>query len=591
MSHLNHKYILPLLAILSVSSCTVEKTGPDKESGNILKIRTYAPMTKSTVNLGNDMIYAYPFSLEGELADLNGIPITANSVIGTEYTYFMPQTSQDILFSNITDGNGGYSLTAPAGIDTLIKITVPDGSSGSDTDLVIGNLPKEDAGTDSPEIPTVTLKRKAAQISLNFRVKQKGSNDVLIEDLSEYISKVQVNLPSASTFCIPSIDDTTGIYYGEVTNVWSSSTIPASSTLSLIQERFIFPSAPGSIPDITLTVTTTTGNIQTLVSSFGTSIEPNKHYNLTLSLRQRSDGFSFEVDSLIHEDIEVNMDYTDIVIEPSLGMSIGMETTSVGDTTYKDFILGTDTLWVYPFMNDTGGTLAAGYPQPQKAIYNGRYTFSVPKGTQDIMFSNTDLCSTESDYLASVTPYRIDTSGLNLNDLYISINESHSSTAGTPLITGFSGEVTIEDAGKNMEIQLFRKSTGVQFLIEFKTEDGEEAPSPADLVQYFWIGLGNSIYNTYNPIDGSFHNYVSTDETETGPYNAEDLTAVEYEGRTLWQLTPEYIYYFMDYNDSRYARILVLTPDGEMKSTDFNFTTSLNELNTIILTVPASTLE
>lgn len=586
------KYImLPALSAFSAVSCTVEKVPSRTEEGNILKIQASVPATKSPVSLGNDMIYAYPFALEGDLADINGTPITANSVIGTEYTYYMPQTSQDILFTNITDGSGGYNLTAPADGDTLMKITVADGTSGSSTDLVVGNLAKSDAETGATEIHPIALKRKAAQISLSFRVKQKDSDELLIENLSDFFSEVRVSIPTASTFCVPSISDTVGIYYGEVTNCWSSTDIPAASTLSLIQESFIFPSVPEQTPDITLTVVTTSGNVQTLQSSFGSPIEPNKHYNLTLTLRQRSDGLGFVVDELTHEEIKVDIEYADIVVDPSMDMSVGINTLSVSDTTYKDFVLGTDTLWVYPFMSERGDTLADGYPQPHKAVYNGRYTFSVPKGTQKLLFSNFNLRRPSSDYLASSTPYRLDTTGLTQQDFYVRTNKDYAYAAHRPLITGQSETMTIEGAGQNIDIQLSRHSTGIKFLLELVPEEGEEIPMLSDMVQYFWIGVGGYIYDTYCPFDGNFYNGRGTSETESGPHSAAEMTFIEYEGRTLWELTPDYLYYFMNGSDSRYAQILVLTSEGKTKMMNFNFNVDPNQLNTIILTALANTLE
>lgn len=586
------KYImLPALSAFSAVSCTVEKVPSRTEEGNILKIQASVPATKSPVSLGNDMIYAYPFALEGDLADINGTPITANSVIGTEYTYYMPQTSQDILFTNITDGSGGYNLTAPADGDTLMKITVADGTSGSSTDLVVGNLAKSDAETGATEIHPIALKRKAAQISLSFRVKQKDSDELLIENLSDFFSEVRVSIPTASTFCVPSISDTVGIYYGEVTNCWSSTDIPAASTLSLIQESFIFPSVPEQTPDITLTVVTTSGNVQTLQSSFGSPIEPNKHYNLTLTLRQRSDGLGFVVDELTHEEIKVDIEYADIVVDPSMDMSVGINTLSVSDTTYKDFVLGTDTLWVYPFMSERGDTLADGYPQPHKAVYNGRYTFSVPKGTQKLLFSNFNLRRPSSDYLASSTPYRLDTTGLTQQDFYVRTNEDYAYAAHRPLITGQSETMTIEGAGQNIDIQLSRHSTGIKFLLELEPVESEVVPALPELVQYYWLGVQNRTYHTYDTYSGNFYNEVYCSDTETGPYDTAEMTHVEYEGRTFWELTPDYLYYFMGGSDARYAYVYVLTSDGKTKSLNFNFDVDPNQLNTIILTALANTLE
>ena len=242
-------------------------------------------------------------------------------------------------------------------------------------------------------------------------------------------------------------------------------------------------------------------------------------------------------------------------------------------------------------MSERGDTLADGYPQPHKAVYNGRYTFSVPKGTQKLLFSNFNLRRPSSDYLASSTPYRLDTTGLTQQDFYVRTNEDYAYAAHRPLITGQSETMTIEGAGQNIDIQLSRHSTGIKFLLELVPEEGEEIPMLSDMVQYFWIGVGGYIYDTYCPFDGNFYNGRGTSETESGPHSAAEMTFIEYEGRTLWELTPDYLYYFMNGSDSRYAQILVLTSEGKTKMMNFNFNVDPNQLNTIILTALANTLE
>lgn len=587
-------YILtiPLLtAAVTITSCTAEKKVLGPEDGNILKITASAPYTKSPVNLGSDMLYAYPFALDENLAGLNGVPITASSIIGNEYTFYMPQASQDVVFTNITDGNGGYSLTAPADGDTLMTITVADGTPGSTIDLVTGNLTKSDVDPESPTIPQISLKRRVAQISLTFRVKKKDS-DELIADLSEFFSEVSVSVPTMSTFCIPSIGDTVGTYYGEVTNRWSCSDIPAAQSVALTQEMFVFPSAPGANAIFTLTLVSTSGNIQTLQSSLDSAIEPNMHYNLTLTLRQKSDGLGFVVDSFIQEEMVIDLDYTDIVVEPSM-MSLDISTkASISDTTYKDFTLGTDTVWVYPFIKGDDGisTLAEGYPQAQKAIISGRYTYSVPEGTQTMMFSNLNMCKPESDYWATSVEGEFEYSNLTTDNLYISINKDYNGIAVRPLILGLSEELTLDEAGATLSIDLQRRSTGLRFLLEI-TGAEDQVYSPDQFIRYFWISVCNEVYNAYLPFSGEYYNWLNPGISEFGPISTSGLTSINYDGRTLWELTPDYLHVIRADGDSMVLDLFSLTnTGGTEKEIACNFDALQNQLNTIVITVNAKEL-
>lgn len=583
-----YRYIpLLLLAAAAATACTVEPVDPDTGRGNILKITASAPTTKSPVALGSDMIYAYPFGLEGELAGLNGIPVTANSIVGTEYTYYMPQTSQDVVFTNITDGLGRYSITAPADGDTLMKITMADGTPGSEADLVMGLLPKTDGTADNTVIHQVHLSRKVAQVTLNFRVKQKNSEE-FIQDLSQFFSRVSLSVPAMSTYCISSINDDSGTYYGQITHNWSTGDIPQDSVLCLAREMFIFPSTPGTTPEFTLSLTTTSGNEQTLTSNMDTGFEANKHYNLTLTLRQRSDGMGFVVDSLIHEDMEIDMDYADIIVDPAMSLDMELQSESVSDTTYRDFILGTDTLWVYPFLTENGDSLADGYPKPQKAIINGRYTFSVPQGTQNLMFANANMCRDSSDYWTSSNySSKHFSDEVTFDNLYIMMNPDCKGIATSPLILGTSGEVDVVNSGVNLNISLERRSTGVRFLMNLMEEDSTQA-AISDYFKYLWLSLSNHVYKSYRPYNNSFSGSLYARESEFGPIDTQSVQTVEYNDSTLWQLTP-YVYILSDNAYYKRATFYALTNSGDTdKEISFTFSADRNKLSTYVIELETS---
>ena len=326
-----------LLIPAALASCTVQEViGPRPEYDNILKIQTSSQTagTKSLIALGSDMVYAYPFSLDGGLQAVTGVPIPATSIIGSEYTYYMPQPAQDIIFTNVIDGNGGYEVTSPADGDTLMKITLPDGTSGSDVDLVLGDLRKDSIDPDNQEVYPVHLSRKVAQISLTFQVKEKESGE-LIGDLSEFFSEVSVSIPTYSTLCLT--DFSSFVYYGLADNIWSSAVEQQSSQLRLADGVFVFPSSEAFEdadhgPAITLKAVSPTGNTLELQSELDYPIEANTHYNLTLSLRQKSDAFDFEIESIIQDTMDVDLEYTDVFITPSLGIEMSR---AEADTLYS----------------------------------------------------------------------------------------------------------------------------------------------------------------------------------------------------------------------------------------------------------------
>lgn len=557
------RYIIPLMISAAAVSCTVQEISSPEYSCR-LKIRAASGQmdgTKSIINLGSDMVYAYPFGLEGNFQDVNGLPIAASSIIGEEYSFYMPQPSQDILFTNIIDGNGGYSITAPYTADTLMKITVRDNMPGSDYDLVTGTLPASETDPDNPSVYPVHLSRKVAQITLNFRVKQKN-NEELIQDLSQFFSKVTVSVPTYSTLCIPSMTDNAGVYYGEVTSTWSSESIPQASGILLADGCFVFPSTGGSNAEFSLTAVSPTGNTISLNSSLSSMIEANKHYDLTLTLRQRSDAFDFEVESFIMDTIAVDLDYTDLVVTPSLDIEMTRTAENLDNT--PPFRLGEDTLYCYPFMTDEADTLAAGYPKPQTAIVNGRYIFSIPKGTQNIIFSNINLTDGVSDYLFRMNS-GIDNDPLTYNDNLCIRMRDLTLLASDPLILGRAENITPDQEGIRIDLPLKQVSTGYRVLLDITTEDDATLSSVLDNIQNYWLVANEycSDYNIFHEYDEYYTRWNYCTYTSE-PYTIDDLKEVTYNGRPLLQVSGfNHILLNPEMSGTGTISIYVLTDAGE----------------------------
>lgn len=557
-----------LLIPAALASCTVQEvSGPRPEYDNILKIQTSSQTagTKSLIALGSDMVYAYPFSLDGGLQAVTGVPIPATSIIGSEYTYYMPQPSQDIIFTNVIDGNGGYEVTSPADGDTLMKITLPDGTSGSDVDLVLGDLRKDSIDPDNPEVYPVHLSRKVAQVSLTFQVKEKESGE-LIGDLSEFFSEVSVSIPTYSTLCLT--DFSSFVYYGLADNIWSSAVEQQSSQLRLADGVFVFPSSEAFEdtdhgPAITLKAVSPTGNTLELQSELDYPIEANTHYNLTLSLRQKSDAFDFEIESIIQDTMDVDLEYTDVFITPSLGIEMSR---AEADTLYSNpgLTLGEDTLYCYPFLDANGDSLAAGYPKAQTAILNGQYLFNIPTGTQNLIFSNINLTDGVSKYyLQSYDPslpliYDED------HSLYILMRDK-GTLATEPLYVGKMENFTPAGGGSHISVPLEHVTTGFRVLLKILDGDSTVFPQMTDLLQYYWVSI--KTYCTSYCMYTGLTKYSQLTTATTEARTPEKIRNVVYNGENLLLLS-DYLYVMAEPDEDNYASAYfdILTNDGMTRS-------------------------
>lgn len=557
-----------LLIPAALASCTVQEViGPRPEYDNILKIQTSSQTagTKSLIALGSDMVYAYPFSLDGGLQAVTGVPIPATSIIGSEYTYYMPQPSQDIIFTNVIDGNGGYEVTSPADGDTLMKITLPDGTSGSDVDLVLGDLRKDSIDPDNPEVYPVHLSRKVAQVSLTFQVKEKESGE-LISDLSEFFSEVSVSIPTYSTLCLT--DFSSFVYYGLADNIWSSAVEQQSSQLRLADGVFVFPSSEAFEdadhgPAITLKAVSPTGNTLELQSELDYPIEANTHYSLTLSLRQKSDAFDFEIESIIQDTMDVDLEYTDVFITPSLGIEMSR---AEADTLYSNpgLTLGEDTLYCYPFLDANGDSLATGYPKAQTAILNGQYLFNIPTGTQNLIFSNINLTDGISKYyLQSYDPslpliYDED------HSLYILMRDKET-PATEPLYVGKMENFTPASGGSHISVPLEHVTTGFRVLLKILDGDSTVFPQMTDLLQYYWVSI--KTYCTSYCMYTGLTKYSQLTTATTEARTPEKIRNVVYNGENLLLLS-DYLYVMAEPDEDNYASAYfdILTNDGMTRS-------------------------
>ena len=561
-----HTALLLIPAVLA--SCTVQEViGPRPEYDNILKIQTSSQTagTKSLIALGSDMVYAYPFSLDGGLQAVTGVPIPATSIIGSEYTYYMPQPAQDIIFTNVIDGNGGYEVTSPADGDTLMKITLPDGTSGSDVDLVLGDLRKNSIDPDNPEVYPVHLSRKVAQVSLTFQVKEKESGE-LIGDLSEFFSEVSVSIPTYSTLCLT--DFSSFVYYGLADNIWSSAVEQQSSQLRLADGVFVFPSSEAFEdadhgPAITLKAVSPTGNTLELQSELDYPIEANTHYNLTLSLRQKSDAFDFEIESIIQDTMDVDLEYTDVFITPSLGIEMSR---AEADTLYSNpgLTLGEDTLYCYPFLDANGDSLATGYPKAQTAILNGQYLFNIPTGTQNLIFSNINLTDGVSKYYLQSSDPSLPLIYDEDHSLYILMRDK-GTPATEPLYVGKMENFTPASGGSHISVPLEHVTTGFRVLLKILDGDSTVFPQMTDLLQYYWVSI--KTYCTSYCMYTGLTKYSQLTTATTEARTPEKIRNVVYNGENLLLLS-DYLYVMAEPDEDNYASAYfdILTNDGMTRS-------------------------
>ncbi len=615
------KYII-LFAVCTalIAGCQEKPVNAGEDGENILRIKaiTHGIDVKSVVDLGTDLIYAYPFSLSSEFSSLEGKCLFPYLTDGTEYSYKVPQDSQDIIFTSLTDGE--YSVTTATGTETF-SVSLADNTPGCEGDFVLGTLLASEVTVGRTLSYPVSLERKVAQVSINLRSKKKGS-DELVEDLSKFFSKIEVYIPTYETYSIGTFPSDAGLdetYSGEINAKFSSATIPADDTVSIVSERFIFPSCGADPAQIRLVATTLSGNELDITRSMTQPISPNKSYELTLTLRQQSSDFEFsleDIEVVNWDEVEIGSDdMVTLCVSPVLTASM---TTRSGENFAEDFVLGEDDLYLYLF-DDYPDTLRTGFPIKQSKISGNSYMYQIPKGNSIALFSNVDFTKDagdeESDYMHMKNEngyYRPicyyqdwEDDSWTFDYFYISVAE-HAQAASKPFIYGvvyiedntsssdwWGEEITEEGTFLvSTDVALNRASTGFRVLVNFEDCSTDSNKDITTLCKK--IGLRYYIANRrlldFNHYSENSHYYINDIGTsyDGALSDPETIKEVIYKGNTYYEFVDPF-YLFWENGEIRFY-VEFITSDEQIKSYSSTINTSSvskNGNNTFLITIPS----
>ncbi len=539
---------------------------------------SYSVGTKSEVVLGVDDIYAYPFALTSDV-ELIGSPIypSVKNSQENKYLYYMPEKSQEVIFSNVISDENSYTVTTQPSSSPIISFSLAKNGRGSDQDLVIGSLRKASISTEDPEkVYPTALKRKVAALTFSLKAKKKDGS--FISNLSEYFNKIEVSIPTYSTFSISTMDDAEiGSYSGSITNLWSHETIPSSDSIIVCTQRFIFPSIGSDNPKITVKVTTKTGFIIPLEATMNQVVEQNKHYKLSLIIKQKSSEFGFEVADMQEEEIDFGFNWGDkmfLNITPSFKMNV---------ETKGGFALGTNSLYCYSY---SGNKLNSGFPAKESLKLGKDYQYSLPKSNQSLIFSNVNFNKTEGEYYV---PYVNSDTG----ECSLVINSSGYASEG--LVLGLLNNVTVDDNGLTRSISLEHYTSKVRILLDIKEGLIDLAPS----VRRFWLKFGpfwsymNINLNNGN-ISFAFPSVTPNSVAQTPSIIPSNIKTVSYNGKNYYELLDNaHVLINNQYSQNYGIYLDIQFTNGKTNTIYFYHTEALKKgvEHTIVLSVSSSVFE
>ena len=294
--------------LFSCNNNNINPELPETNKSYRLNIKTNTPdiqiYTRAEVDLGNTQIYAYPFGLDNEY---DGIPVLPDSISGNNYSYYMPSSKQDIIFSNVlSDSESGYIVSVNTN-NQLLQFSSQDPTSGINTDLVIGTLSADSTVTNNTVSHPVQLNRQVAKLSIVMKVIKK--NGEIISNLSDYFSKVSLSMSNFYNTC--QVDANLQASFEGMTRLIFNTEVNSTENVQTICEnQYTFPSCGTDNPALTLQVEYPNGNVTTSSASMSQTVQANTHYKLTLILKQKETETGFILDDFIEEEINVG-DFTE----------------------------------------------------------------------------------------------------------------------------------------------------------------------------------------------------------------------------------------------------------------------------------------
>lgn len=283
------------LAFAATVSCSITKVEEEEISYRKIAVSTETAEVKSVTDPATDMIYLYTF---GASAQTDGAQITPSEIQDGIYTYYIPENTKLMVFTNLESGHISIGNDG----DYYMDIT-PDFNSMEKQDLVIGKALDTDL-SETGEL-SVHLTRYAAFVTATLEFTS-GTGTIL--DISEYLTNASV---SVTPVCgkIKINGDYSLTAYGEGLFSATGAALEGSTTQYTIADQCaLLPSPNGTAQsEIALTLNYINGTSETLRSERNYAIEANRHYKFTIKVKRRETGFGFTIEDIIKETINADL--------------------------------------------------------------------------------------------------------------------------------------------------------------------------------------------------------------------------------------------------------------------------------------------
>ena len=502
------RYIFTALAALILtSSCIKEEQGADMPEGTgFLKVKLSVPEIEVKA-ASTPKFYAYVPS-EVQAGTLNPIPESILKKNDGAIYYNLPSDATEVVFSTFHGADGekvDISADGEGNVWYGIDTEANSGSYFIADEILAGYVGDITVGSTEPK--DVAIKRLTSKITTNFRVKDANGADLYLYNVISSVKVEYSGLGNSASVLKDGTVKSSGSHNEEIT-------LKRHNDYLYTLDKGFIPSQ--EIPSVTVTITRSSGVVQTYTKSLGKKLDPNRHYTVNLNVTNINTGGLFVVND---PEVTVSQPISPTVTETEF-FSVTNEMT-IGGEAGNELMIDVATVLPYDWTFELDEAAAEYF---SAEVVDGGIKLMAKEGNMgDIRFGNVTLKSKTGGY----------TKVLNIRQMSaikheIIMKYNGSSTYSYIVISGEN--ITVQDPN-DASPRVFKTANSTQVEIN-GLSDGKTVTVKGDIITDFIALYSRTDNQSYKndvsyEVHGGYYYYLGYDSFDAYSFEFKNCRYLE----------------------------------------------------------------
>lgn len=351
------------------------------EGTGLLKVKLSVPEIEVKA-ASTPKFYAYVPS-EVQAGTLNPIPESVLKKNDGAIYYSLPSDATEAVFSTFHGADGekvDISVDEEGNVWYMIDTEANGGSYFIADEILAGYVGDITVGSTEPK--DVAIKRLTSKITTNFRVKDANGADLYLYNVISSVKVEYSGLGNSASVLKDGTVKSSGSHNEEIT-------LKRHNDYLYTLDKGFIPSQ--EIPSVTVTITRSSGVVQTYTKSLGKKLDPNRHYTVNLNVTNINTGGLFVVND---PEVSVSQPISPTVTETEF-FSVTNEMT-IGGEAGNELMIDVATVLPYDWTFELDDAAAEYF---SAEVVDGGIKLMAKEGNMgDIRFGNVTLKSKTGGY-------------------------------------------------------------------------------------------------------------------------------------------------------------------------------------------------